>query len=64
MQVNKNGILVQAPTKKRKRVPPNLKLEKLQMTRAIKGKQQEITIPDFQPLRQVLTAYGWELREV
>lgn len=55
MQVNKSGIAIDTPKKRQK---PNFKLDKVNMVK----KEETITIPNFQPLKQVMTAYGWELR--
>lgn len=62
MKVNKHGIAIAQPRKRHPRIPPSYKLETVQAINIVDGKQQQITIPDFQPVRAVLTQYGWELR--
>lgn len=62
MQLNKNGIPVQQAKTTRKRVPSKLKQTK--MVKYTLDGHLSVIVPDFLPVVQIMTAYGWEQREV
>ena len=61
MQVNKNGIAVQTP-RKRKRNKPNFHLPMRKFVLIDDEADVEVFVPHFSPIIDVLTRDGW--REV
>lgn len=62
MQLNKNGIPVQRARTTRKRVP--IKLKQTEMVKHTLDGHLSVIVPDFSPVVQIMTAHGWEQREV
>ena len=61
MQVNKNGIAVQTPGKKRnrKRKAPNYHLQLRRFELIDDEAQVEVVVPCFSPILEVLKRDGW-----
>ena len=61
MQVNKNGIAVQTPGKKRnqKRKAPNFHLQLRRFVLIDDEAEVEVVVPCFSPIIELLTKDGW-----
>lgn len=62
MQVNKNGIAVQTPRKKRQRKPLNINLPMRRFALIDDEAEVEVVVPHFSPIVELLKGDGW--REV
>ena len=59
MLVNKNGIPVHAPKKKRQRGPLNIQLPMRRFVLIDDEAEVEVVVPHFSPILDVLTNDGW-----
>ena len=59
MNVNKNGIPIQAPKKTHKRKPLNIKLKMRRFRLIDKEADVEVVVPHFSPVIKELKKDGW-----